>query len=100
MNIEDHLTEEELADLKKAREFDTRQREKIMKYASPAKIKADRNRAKVWRHNSFHGFCAMSKMQMLSISKAETTTDKSRELASQVLGLLEELNASLKERRT
>lgn len=56
-------------------------------------------RIKRWRHNSFLGHCAMGQSHMQAIQQAETTTQRSRQLASEINTLLTELAASLKERK-
>jgi hypothetical protein len=51
-----------------------------------------------WRHCSFLGHCAMGRQHMRVISVAETTTSRSKHLATHISGLLQELAESLKER--
>lgn len=55
-------------------------------------------RQRVWRHNSFLGFCVMADKNMLGIMQADSTTEYSKDLAGHVRQLLRELLESLKER--
>lgn len=56
-------------------------------------------RMRVWRHNSFFGFCAMAQQNMRTIQASETATETSKEMAEQILGLLGQLHTSLKNRK-
>ena len=64
-------------------------------------LKADgrERRLRAHRHNSYHGFVAMSERQMLQILHADTTTDEAKDIAADILARLRELRDALKTRR-
>ena len=64
-------------------------------------LKADgrERRLRAHRHNSYHGYAAMSERQMLSILHADTTTEVAKDIAAGILVRLSELKDALKTRR-
>jgi len=55
-------------------------------------------RMRVWRHNSFFGFCAMSKKQMQMIIDSATTSKRAKQEAASIIYALNSLAEALKER--
>jgi hypothetical protein len=55
-------------------------------------------RNRVFRHNSYIGYTAMTRQQMLTIIGSDTTTDESAELAKKIALLCIDLKESLKTR--
>lgn len=64
-------------------------------------LKADgrERRLRAHRHNSYHGYVAMSECQMIQILHADTTTDETKDIAADILARLRELKDALKTRR-
>ena len=63
-------------------------------------LKADgrERRLRAHRHNSYHGYVAMSERQMIQILHADTTTDEAKDIAADILARLRELKEQLKTR--
>lgn len=64
--------------------------------ATRAEGKARRLRA--FRHNSYMGHARMMRQQAISIQQSDTTTEESKEIASEIVKLSEKLAISLKTR--
>lgn len=60
--------------------------------------KVSENSRKIWRHNSYFGYCAMGCRHMSAIMESETTTQETKKLASETLSNLNKLSESLKTR--
>lgn len=66
---------------------------------SPAdKLAGRERRLRAHRHNSYHGFVAMSVRQMIQILHADTTTEEAKDIAAYILARLHELKEQLKTR--
>ena len=63
-------------------------------------LKADgrERRLRAHRHNSYHGYVAMSERQMIQILHADTTTDETKDTAASILAQLQDLKEQLKTR--
>ena len=64
-------------------------------------LKADgrERRLRAHRHNSYHGYVAMSERQMIAILHANSTTEEAKDIAADILARLRELGDALKTRR-
>lgn len=61
-------------------------------------LKADgrARRLRAHRHNSYHGYVALSEQQMVSILYADTTTEEAKDIAASILAQLRDLKEQLK----
>ncbi len=55
---------------------------------------------KVWQHNSYFGWAKLIEAHAHTLTRAETTSDTTRLLASEIEKLAGKLRLSLKERRS
>jgi hypothetical protein len=56
------------------------------------------SRRAVWKHNSYFGFTALTRRNMLTIADAPSTTPRAQDLANQIAALTTELAEELKTR--
>lgn len=56
-------------------------------------------RQRVWRHNSFIGHTCMMRQQLNAILAADSTTERTKQIARSMLGVVSSLQNSLQERK-
>jgi hypothetical protein len=66
---------------------------------TPKQIARQEQSRAIWKHNSFLGYAALARRNMLVIMDAETTTDTSRDMAKHIYRMLGDLETSLKTRK-
>lgn len=53
-------------------------------------------RAAVWRHNALTGHIGMAKAGMKAVLSSRTATDEAKDIANEIFGLLDKLDANIR----